>query len=156
MAHTQKSNRAAQASFDLLEIWRSISQSWKTLNKDVEKALSKTGLSLAEVRILHTLHTSGAVPMTRLTAELLVTPGAITSIVDGLEGQGLVERVRGEDDRRVIMIKITNKGEATIKEAILLHKQYIAKKFEALSMKQILLLAGLLDKLAKSSLDKLP
>ena len=155
---TQKSPRvevaSSSSSFDLLQIWKSISHSWKTLNKDVEKALSTTGLSLAEVRILHALHTNGAVPMTRLTGELLVTPGAITSIIDGLESQGLVERVRGGEggggDRRIITIKVTTKGEATIKKAVQLHRQYITKKFEALSMKQILQLTELLDKLAKS------
>lgn len=151
MAHAEKSVATTQASFDLLEIWKSISHSWKALNRDVERALSTTGLSLAEVRVLHTLHTNGPVPMTKLTAELMVTPGAITSIVDGLESQGLVERMRGEDDRRVITIRITAKGDATIKKAIQLHKRYISKKFEALSMKQILLLDDLLRKLAKSS-----
>lgn len=152
MTDAQNNGATTQASsFDLLEIWKSISHSWKALNRDVERALSATGLSLAEVRVLHTLHTCGAVPMTKLTAELTVTAGAITSIVDGLEFQGMVERVRGEGDRRVITIKITTKGDATVKKAIQLHKRYISKKFEALSMKQILLLEKILGKLARSS-----
>lgn len=155
MPHSRKSGATTESSLDLLEIWKSISYSWKALNRDVERALSSTGLSLAEVRVLHTLHTSGVVPMTKLTAELMVTPGAITSIVDGLESLGLVERVRDEDDRRVITIRITEKGGATIKKAIQLHKRYISKKFRALSMKQILLLDKLLGRLAKSSIDEL-
>ena len=152
MIRPQKTGNATQASFDLLEIWKSISLSWKSLNKDVEKALGPTGLSLAELRILHTLQTDGPVPITKLATELLVTPGAITSLVDGLEAHGLVERVRAGDDRRVVTIKTTVRGEATLKKGILLHKQYISKKFQALSVREIILLAELLDRVARSSL----
>lgn len=151
MVLPQKPGNATQTSLDLLEIWKSISRSWKSLNKDVEKALSSTGLSLAELRILHTLHVDGPVPITKLATELLVTPAAITSLVDGLEGHELVERVRAEDDRRVVTIKITGKGEATLKRGMLLHKQYISKKFQALSAKEILLLAELLYRVAESN-----
>lgn len=151
MIPSQKTGRATQASFDLLEIWKSISRSWRSLYKDVEKALTSTGLSLAELRILHTLRADGPVPITKLATELLVTPAAITSSVDGLEGQGLVERVRDEDDRRIVSIKITHDGEAKLKKGVLLHKQYISKKFQVLSAKEILLLAQLLDRVAKSN-----
>jgi DNA-binding MarR family transcriptional regulator len=137
-------------SLDVLLIWKSISRSWKTLNKDVERALSSTGLTLAEVRILHSLHENGPVPITKLSSELLVTPGAITSLVDDLEGQGLVDRVRGDGDRRVVTIKITGRGEAILRKAIDLHKQYITKKFAPLSRKQIILLAELLERVSKS------
>lgn len=151
MALPQKTGGATQTSLDLLEIWKSISRSWKSLNKDVEKALSSTGLSLAELRILYSLHADGPVPITKLATELIVTPAAITSLVDGLEGHELVERIRAEDDRRVVTINITGKGEATLKKGMLLHKQYISKKFQALSAREILLLAKLLDRVAKSS-----
>lgn len=134
--------------FDELEIWRSISRSWKTLNRDVEHALSPTGLSLAEVKILRFLHEDGPLPITKLATELLVTPGAVTSLVDGLENQGLVERVRSESDRRVVTIRITTGGEATIKKAIFLHKQYLTKKFQSLSKKDVVYLAELLYRLA--------
>jgi MarR family 2-MHQ and catechol resistance regulon transcriptional repressor len=143
-------SRQAQTSFDVLEIWKSISHSWKLINKEAERALSSTGLSLGEVRILHSLHESGPVHITKLTGELLVTAGAITSLVDGLEAKGLVERGRRKEDRRVVTIGITSKGEATIKKAIALHKQYIARKFKALSSRQISLLVELLDRLSKS------
>lgn len=143
--------RQPPSSFDVLEIWTSISNSWKTFNRDTERALKPTGLSLAEVRILYTLYEYGPLPITKLTGELLVTPGAITSIVDCLESRKeLVERVRIEDDRRIVTIKITSKGEAELKKALVLHKQYIMKRFEALSKKQIILLAELMDKLSKS------
>lgn len=150
MSSSQKTDRQEHDSLDALEIWKSISQSWKTLNKDVERALSSTGLSLAEMRILHALYENGPVPITKLTSELLVTPGAITSLVDDLEGQGLVVRMRDNGDRRVVTIRITPKGEATIKKAIGLHKQYVTKKFVVLSKKEIAILVELLDRVSKS------
>ncbi len=136
--------------FDELEIWRSISRSWKTLNRDVEHALSPTGLSLAEVKILRFLHEDGPLPITKLASELLVTPGAVTSLIDGLEKQELVARLRSESDRRVVTIRITSTGEATIKKAIFLHRQYLAKKFQSLSKKDAVHLAGLLYRLANA------
>jgi DNA-binding MarR family transcriptional regulator len=137
--------------FDPIEIWRNISNNYRILHRDVERALSPTGLSLAELRILHMLEELGPSPMRKLTNDILITPGAMTGLIDGLEDKGFVERIRSKDDRRVITIKNTSKGETILKRAKSLHKQYVEKKLKSLSKAEIFHFVRLLDKLSNSS-----
>jgi DNA-binding MarR family transcriptional regulator len=137
--------------FDPIEIWRNISNNYRILHRDVERALSPTGLSLAELRILHMLEELGPSPMRKLTNDILITPGAMTGLIDGLEDKGFVEGIRSKDDRRVITIKNTIYGEIILKRAKSLHKQYVEKKLKSLSKAEIFQFVRLLDKLSNSS-----
>jgi DNA-binding MarR family transcriptional regulator len=47
-----------------------------------------------------------------------VHPATITSIVDRLEGQKLVERARPDGDRRVVLAQLLPKGEALVEQAV--------------------------------------
>jgi DNA-binding MarR family transcriptional regulator len=148
---TLSSSSNSSDKFDPIEIWRNISNNYRILHRDVERALSPTGLSLAELRILYILNKSGPLPMRKLTDDILITPGAMTGLIDGLEDKGFVERIRSKDDRRVITIKNTSKGETILKRAKSLHKQYVEKKLESLSKAEIFQFVRLLDKLSNSS-----
>lgn len=48
--------------------------------------------------------------------------GAITYTLDKLEQRGLVERARSEDDRRVITVTLTDKGEELVSQCLPLVK----------------------------------
>ena len=139
---------------DALEVWKSISKSWKILNKEAEKALGETGLSLAEVRILYALREKGPLPITKLTSEIIVTPGAMTSLIDGLEvKRHLVERVRSYEDRRVVTIKITSIGEAELEAALILYRKFVKRIFDKFSKKEMAMLFDLMQKLSEASQD---
>ena len=46
-----------------------------------------------------------------------VTPPSITPVINSLEEQGLVTRVYSKLDRRVVRVKLTDRGEAVYDEA---------------------------------------
>jgi len=52
----------------------------------------------------------GPLPLTRLAAAEQVSPPAMTKTVAALEAAGLVERVRGDGDRRVVLVAATDAG----------------------------------------------
>jgi DNA-binding MarR family transcriptional regulator len=53
---------------------------------------------------------NGSLPLGKMGGRLQVHPTSITNIVDGLEGLGLVRRVKHEQDRRTTLACITNEG----------------------------------------------
>ena len=55
-----------------------------------------------------------AMPMSRLGSLLQVHPTSVTSAVDRLVGQGYVERVRGDADRRVVRAVLTDAGREAV------------------------------------------
>jgi DNA-binding MarR family transcriptional regulator len=54
----------------------------------------------------------GPLPMTEIGHRICASAPTITGIVDRLERQGLVVRVRDEGDRRVVQIALTDAGAA--------------------------------------------
>ena len=127
-----------------------ISNNYRSLHRDAERAVNPTGLSLAELRILYMLNESGPLPIRKLTDGILITHGAMTGLIDGLEYKGFVERIRSKYDRRIITIKNTSKGEMILENPRSLHEQYVEKKFESLSKEEISQFERLLDKLSSS------
>ncbi|RLV50417.1 MarR family transcriptional regulator [Nocardioides mangrovicus] len=85
----------------------------------VEAVLRPHDLTFARFEILRLLafSRSGAMPMTRLGSLLQVHATSVTSAVGRLEAQGLVERLRPERDRRVVLASITDAGRDVVDRA---------------------------------------
>jgi MarR family transcriptional regulator, organic hydroperoxide resistance regulator len=49
-----------------------------------------------------------------LARRLGVTPAEVSVLVDQMEDHGFVERVRDEDDRRVVWVRLTTKAPAAV------------------------------------------
>ncbi|MFI0975786.1 MarR family winged helix-turn-helix transcriptional regulator [Streptomyces sp. NPDC021093] len=83
------------------------------LEKEFRAFAAERDLELGEFDVLSTLQRSG--PPYELTAgafrkAAMVTSGAITNRIDRMEAKGLVERVRGTEDRRSVKIRLTERG----------------------------------------------
>ncbi|WP_416825440.1 MarR family transcriptional regulator [Ectobacillus polymachus] len=55
--------------------------------------------------------------ITEISEAFMLTPGAATNMCDKLEDLNYVERIRMKDDRRVVRVSLTKKGEQRV-EAI--------------------------------------
>jgi DNA-binding MarR family transcriptional regulator len=70
-----------------------------------------------ELLTLLTFTSTGTLPMNKIGVRLQVHPTSITSSVDRLEAQGLVERRSHETDRRTTLVKILPTGRRIQKKA---------------------------------------
>jgi DNA-binding MarR family transcriptional regulator len=67
-------------------------------------------LSLQELRVLEHLGDRGPRMMRELAEYLLLAGNSVTSVIDNLERKGQVQRVRSEEDRRVVRVELTAAG----------------------------------------------
>ncbi|HEY7422276.1 MAG TPA: MarR family transcriptional regulator [Gaiellaceae bacterium] len=83
--------------------------------------LEQLGLTMSDWHVLTSLRWSGA-PYRRKVGWLArradLTSGAMTSRLDALEKQGLVRRLRDPDDRRSVIVEMTEKGLERHEEAM--------------------------------------
>jgi DNA-binding MarR family transcriptional regulator len=86
------------------------------LTRQVEKAVTAIGLSVAQYRVLAILAEETAAAGL-LAERLAVRPPSVTSLVDGLVAKGLVRRGADADDRRRQVLEVTPAGEAALGEA---------------------------------------
>jgi DNA-binding MarR family transcriptional regulator len=73
-------------------------------------SVSQAGESVPRLQLLYELHCNGPRKMADLADTLGVTPRAVTTLVDALEGEDLVRRRAHPTDRRITIIDITGDG----------------------------------------------
>jgi DNA-binding MarR family transcriptional regulator len=97
----------------------SIIRAQQVLLQRVEEHLAPFGLSFARFELLRLLAFTrhGELPLGKLGARLQVHPTSITSAVDRLEKQGLVERHPHPTDGRTTLAVITDAGRDIVERA---------------------------------------
>ena len=86
-------------------------------------------VSPAQCVLLQTLM-DGEWDVSGLAAQARVTKGAMTRLVDGLEGRGWVARERAEDDGRRVLVSLTGEGKREAKRLFRLTEKSIAMILE--------------------------
>lgn len=100
-----------------LEIFSNLRKIIKAVDIYSVKLRETSGLNSSQLSCLLVLSNTGALSLSQLSKKLSFSPSMITGLVDQLEQKELVQRERSSSDRRVIRIKLTEKGVQTVKEA---------------------------------------
>lgn len=119
----------------------------------IEDKILKNGefkdLSAREMHILESISKTYNGTMSEISKDLYITVGTLTIAVDKLIKKGYVLRRRIEEDRRVVIVELTEKGIRATKEHKDFHKEMISSMFEGIDEedKKVLILGlGKLDK----------
>lgn len=75
-----------------------------------------TGLNQSQVAALIHLDRVEEISQTELAERLGMQKAATGTLLDGLEGKGLVERTRGREDRRLQLVSISDAGRRVVGE----------------------------------------
>ena len=116
-------------------------------NKKLQDDLEKLDLTLPQFYVLATIGYAGGLPFGEIGEKMMVTVSNLTGIVDRLEEKGLVARERDAHDRRVIRVRLTEKGSKLYKNTIPLFEKSISQFFSPLDKSQQKELSSLLRKL---------
>ena len=86
------------------------------LAAEVDAALEPRGLTSAQWMPLLKLHLGEASTVAELARHCQLDTGAMTRLLDRLEGKGLIARVRSSEDRRVVNLELTPDGREAAKQ----------------------------------------
>jgi DNA-binding MarR family transcriptional regulator len=70
-------------------------------------AVAILGINRTDGRCLDIIQQNGAMTAGQLAEATGLSPGAITTILDRMEEAGYLQRIRGQEDRRKIMVELT-------------------------------------------------
>jgi DNA-binding MarR family transcriptional regulator len=82
----------------------------RAFSRWVQSMIETSSVSPARMRLLGALHCKGPQIMCGLSDLLEVSPRNVTTLVDGLESEGLVRRVPHPTDRRATIVELTARG----------------------------------------------
>ncbi|MBD5541828.1 MAG: MarR family transcriptional regulator [Lachnospiraceae bacterium] len=112
---------------------------------NIEERQIKTGefsnLTLNDMHVINAIGTEKAKNMSSIAKTLNVTMGTLTIAVNGLVKKGYVERVRSEEDRRVVLVSLTAKGKKAYNRHGKFHQELIDAVAKQLSEEEQEILA---------------
>lgn len=120
-------------------------------NKKLQDDLERLDLTPPQFYVLATIGYTGGIPFSEIGEKMMVTVSNLTGIVDRLEEKGLVTRERDAHDRRIVRVRLTEKGSKLYKNTTPLFEKSISQFFSPLSKSQQKELASLLRKLIRIS-----
>jgi DNA-binding MarR family transcriptional regulator len=133
-----------------LQVTARLSRIGPHLARRQEAVFSQFGLNRGEVGVLSALRTSGPphrLSPTRLAKGLMLSSAGITSRIDRLERRGLVRRLADPDDRRGVIIELTDHGLEVVDAAVAANSISDRQLLERLDPEEIAQLEVLLRKL---------
>ena len=117
-----------------------------------EKAIKSTGidnLSITEIHTIDAIGTEGNKTMGEIANNLRITVGTLTTAINRLIKKGYVERKRIEEDRRVVLVNLTESGKKVFDAHNIFHKEMIDEILENVQGDDLKVLTNALSEVSK-------
>ena len=125
-----------------------LAESFIQVNKQIRRDSSRGGeLSTPRFEMLHAVFHGGAKPMKAIAEVLGVTARSVTDMADALVADGYLARTPDPADRRVVLLELTDTGMAALAGERRKRVAEAAVRFERLTPKERVQLAGILEAL---------
>jgi DNA-binding MarR family transcriptional regulator len=115
--------------------------------------LLRVGISMAQLHILYTLQRTGEMPMSRLADVLNVSLSNATGLIDRIEERGFVERTRVPEDRRIVLIRVTDAGRRMLDEVDAISTELLRSVFARIGRSQLTLVGRAIAELRRGLED---
>ena len=99
------------------EIIDNIRRVFQVVNEKSKMATRATGLTGPQLWALKTIGQVSPVRVSNLARLMYLHPATIVGMLNRLELQGLIKRVRTNDDRRAVNVELTNAGKKLVEKA---------------------------------------
>ncbi len=99
--------------------------------------LLRMGVSMSQLHVMSMLDRHGDMPMSRLAEMIDISLSNATGLIDRMEERGFVERLRVPDDRRVVLVRLTDGGRKLIDDVEVLRAETLRTVLDRLDPDQL-------------------
>lgn len=99
-----------KSTYRALNTYTKLMRSAESVTSRVHRVLVEPKLTISQFGVLEALYHKGPLCQRDIGAKILKSSGNITLVIDNLEKQNLVSRVKDENDRRYFTINLTESG----------------------------------------------
>ncbi len=144
------------ASSPATQAWRQLYLTYSAIFKAIERSIAPTQVTLPQALALSTIK-NGEGPMTpsRLAHYLTQETQSVTGLIDRMEKQGWVRRVRDLPDRRAIRLELTEGGAQKLQETAGPGFDTTTRMFVRLKPEELEQLSSLLGRVYMGAMDHL-
>lgn len=130
-----------------LNTYTKLMRAAESVTSRVHRVLAEPKLTISQFGVLEALYHKGPLCQRDIASKILKSTGNITLVIDNLEKQNLVRRVRDDEDRRYLTIHLTEAGIALITRVFADVEAAIVTEMASLSENEQELLGSLCKKL---------
>lgn len=134
-----------------LGVYVKLMRATSVVTAKIHRHLQGVELTASQFGVLEALHHLGPLCQGELSQKVLKSNANLTSVVDALEGRGLVSRDRSGSDRRKVEVELTDQGRHLIEDLFPRHAEVVEAEFSVLSAKEQDELGRLLKKLGRKT-----
>ncbi|MFZ5823556.1 MAG: MarR family winged helix-turn-helix transcriptional regulator [Bacillota bacterium] len=116
---------------EIEDLLRSVGQILKKRGRDI---LGNFDITNPQFDALLVLREFGELTMGELCGKMFLACSTATDLIDRMERNGLIERVRDTADRRVIRLRVLDKGNSIIDEVLEARRTYLANTLSELDV----------------------
>ncbi len=128
---------------EFTRLWTKLSREWKN---NLEQSLAP--LTEGQLNVLELLMQHQPMKPSDLLQYLSTTPAAITTLLDRMERNELIERTRDDNDRRIVWVNLSEKGKAETERGTAIRTEIMEMSLDRISSHNQQLLVYLLGKVA--------
>lgn len=114
--------------------------------------LSDFDITPPQFNALQFLVNEGEMTISELSNCLYLAPSTITDLIDRMERNGLVIRVRDQKDRRIVKIQVQEKGHSLIGQVISRRCSYLRTLLKNMTSEEMERFAGYLEVLTEKTI----
>ena len=130
-----------------LTTWVKLARAFSSFNKRSIESIRTFGLTQPQFAVIEIIGHLGPLKVGEICNKMLVSGGNMTLVLDNIEKLGFIERVHSLEDRRAILIQLTQKGKDLFDDVFKNHAEHVAKLMSVLSVEEQKTLGELLKKL---------
>ncbi|ASJ41074.1 MarR family winged helix-turn-helix transcriptional regulator [Vibrio vulnificus] len=134
MRNLEKLNQTLTEFYDKMSSWE-------------QSVVKETGYSLAQIHTIEVLGCHGALRMKELAEKLGITTGTLTVQIEKLVKAELIERCALPEDRRAIVVKLTEAGQVIHRQHNQLHLDLVRELTRHIDEEQQAQLLSCLEKM---------
>lgn len=118
-----------------------------TIEQEALKSGALNDLSVTEIHTIQAIGMYELKNMSEIASDLSITVGTLTMAINNLVKKKYAERVRSEEDRRVVQVRLTKRGKVAYRLHEKFHKDMVNATVEGLSPDEEKVLISSLEKL---------
>ncbi|ASI34216.1 MULTISPECIES: MarR family transcriptional regulator [Exiguobacterium] len=118
----------------------------RTLRRELNQLFEGTA-TRSEFFILRSLSENGPQRPTLLAEQFELATSQVTALTDKLYKTGFVTRTRSTEDRRSIVLALTDEGEAAFRNLEVVRRKYLQERFGTLSEEELNVMIHVFDKI---------
>lgn len=129
------------------------SRTAKVLVRRFDERLGEYGVSTPRSRLVAEIARSQPIRLTELASTVGIAQGTASTLVDALVRDGLVERHASADDRRAVLLRVTEDGAALAHQWTAAYERAADELLRPLTARELTTLRGFLQRLGDAGTE---